>query len=154
MTLPARRPTTQRSVRRGPTMRGRSYRPPIGRPVSMAQPNNSSDDDEEFMALNRQDTDDRTVNSSDGDLEMQQIDFKDDYKQDDNKNTSHKSLTERPVYHHGDETFGDVISHPIQEFNAHRQRRETYRAELHDWEERMKKNAAASGGGGLSSSVR
>lgn len=94
------------TVRRGPTMRGRGgYRPPIGR--------TRQGDEEEFMALN----------GADDDVEMEQIEFSD----------QRKSLGERPTYHHGEETFGDVISHPVEQFQAHRERRKTYLKELEAW---------------------
>lgn len=94
------------TVRRGPTMRGRGgYRPPIGR--------TRQGDEEEFMALN----------GPDDDVEMEQIEFSD----------NRKSLGERPTYQHGEETFGDVISHPVEQFQAHRERRKTYLKELEAW---------------------
>ncbi|KAJ8663813.1 hypothetical protein O0I10_000087 [Lichtheimia ornata] len=94
------------TVRRGPTMRGRGgYRPPIGR--------TRQEDEEEFMALN----------GPDDDVEMEQIEFSD----------NRKSLGDRPTYQHGEETFGDVISHPVEQFQAHRERRKTYLKELEAW---------------------
>ncbi|KAI9495462.1 bacterial low temperature requirement A protein-domain-containing protein [Zychaea mexicana] len=109
------------TVRRGPTMRGRGgYRPPIGRQsIIRSNNNNNSDDDEEFMALNR----------ADNDVEMEQIEFSDEQKSSGNRT----SMSERPLYHHGDETFGDVISHPIEQLHAHRARRETFKHDMQAW---------------------
>ncbi|KAI9316794.1 bacterial low temperature requirement A protein-domain-containing protein [Dichotomocladium elegans] len=106
--------TRKGTMRRGPTMRGRGgYRPPIG--ARPSQRRNQNYDDEEFLALN---------STREDDLEMEQIEFRD----------QRKSVgSERPLYRHGDETFGDVISHPIEEFHAHRERRKTFMADLNAW---------------------
>ena len=108
------------TMRRGPTMRGRGgYRPPIGR-QSIIRRNTNNDDEEEFMALNR----------SDNDVEMEQIEFNDEQK------NNRTSIESRPAYHHGDETFGDVISHPIEQYNAHKARRQTFKQDLNSWRQR------------------
>ncbi|KAI7852467.1 bacterial low temperature requirement A protein-domain-containing protein [Circinella umbellata] len=103
-------------MRRGPTMRGRGgYRPPIGRQSIISR--SKDDDEEEFIALNR----------SDNDVEMEQIEFNDEQK------NNRASLRGQPSYHHGDETFGDVISHPIEQYNAHKARRQTFKQDLSSW---------------------
>ncbi|CAO3588198.1 unnamed protein product [Absidia cylindrospora] len=45
----------------------------------------------------------------------------------------HSDEKNRNAYHHGDETFGDVLSHPLEELHAHRKRKE-------EFEERMQKS--------------
>lgn len=102
-------------------MRGgaRGYRPP-----QRSSAHSSSDEDEEFLALNRSETREREQEQAD--LEMQQIDL------------NRQSLGERPRYHHGDETFGDVISHPFQQYQAHKQRRLTYQQKVEAWDEEEK----------------
>lgn len=115
--------SAMRSIRRGPTMRGgvRGYRPP-----RRSNTRDSSDDDEEFLALNRSETREQEQEQEQNDLEMQQIDL------------NRQSLGERPKYHHGDETFGDVISHPFQQYQAHKQRRSLYQQKVEAWDEEEK----------------
>ncbi|KAI8141154.1 bacterial low temperature requirement A protein-domain-containing protein [Fennellomyces sp. T-0311] len=114
--------TRRGTVRRGPTMRGRGgYRPPIGRQSIIRT---RDDDEEEFMALNR----------SDNEVEMEQIEFGDEQK---------RSGGERPQYEHGSETFGDVISHPIEQFNAHRARRQTFKQNMENWRQSLPPGAPA-----------
>jgi hypothetical protein len=38
-----------------------------------------------------------------------------------------------PVYKHGDETFGDIIAHPRQEYEAHKQRKNEYSERRASW---------------------
>lgn len=104
-------------------MRGgvRGYRPP-----RRSNTRDSSDDDEEFLALNRSETREQEQEQEQNDLEMQQIDL------------NRQSLGERPKYHHGDETFGDVISHPFQQYQAHKQRRSLYQQKVEAWDEEEK----------------
>ena len=110
--------TRKGTMRRGPTMRGRGgYRPPIGR-QSIAR--RREDDEEEFMALNH----------SDNEVEMEQIEFGDEQKRRRNSGGG------QPQYEHGAETFGDVISHPIEQYNAHRARRQTYKQTVESWRQR------------------
>ncbi|CAO3641999.1 unnamed protein product [Cunninghamella blakesleeana] len=91
------------TVRRGPTVRG--YRPPIGtihRPQQ--RPNHS--DEEEFLALNQSDS---QFNESDDErVELEHIDLRNKEK--------------RQSKFDGNETFGDVLSHPIEEYHAHKER--------------------------------
>ncbi|KAI9303146.1 bacterial low temperature requirement A protein-domain-containing protein [Cunninghamella echinulata] len=90
------------TVRRGPTMR--AYRPPIGT-IHRQQRNNNSDE-EEFLALNQPSS---TMYESDEErVELEHIDLK-------NKENRQSKFD-------GNETFGDVLSHPIEEFHAHRER--------------------------------
>ncbi|KAF7727713.1 Pre-mRNA-splicing factor cef1 [Apophysomyces ossiformis] len=119
----------KQTVRRGPTLRGgRTYRPPIGR---QSLPPTQAYDGDEFQALNRRDSyddDDDTVGYGNErekyDVEMQSIDIREE-----------KNTYAQPTYHHGDETFGDVLSHPISELQAHRKRKEDFEAELQSWNE-------------------
>ncbi|KAI8097210.1 bacterial low temperature requirement A protein-domain-containing protein [Halteromyces radiatus] len=112
------------TIRRGPTMRG-GYRPPIGnqhlpRQPTIASRRQRNTDEEEFIALNQNsgahysDYDD----DDDDEVEMEHIDIR---KHD---NTSREK--DPLAYQHGQETFGDVFSHPIEEFQAHRKRKEEY----------------------------
>lgn len=36
----------------------------------------------------------------------------------------------KPLYHHGDETFGDLLTHPIEELHAHQQRKQDFQTRL------------------------
>lgn len=103
------------TIRRGPTMRG-GYRLPGGDPSARRQPslasrrhqNAQEEEEEEFIALNHSlggahDFDDDHV-------EMTPIDIEKD----------------PTTYHHGNETFGDVLTHPVEELQAHRKRREDF----------------------------
>lgn len=38
-----------------------------------------------------------------------------------------------PIYKHGDETFGDIITHPVQEYEAHKQRKTEYEDHRASW---------------------
>lgn len=92
-------------------------------------------DEEEFVALNSPAALEHRFSENREDVEMQQIDF------DDHKSSYRRSVGERPTYHHGEETFGDVISHPIEQLEAHRKRRQTYLHEMKDWEEEVKQGS-------------
>jgi hypothetical protein len=112
-------------------MRG-GYRPAIGgqhlpRHDTLASRRQRNADEEEFVALNQPggeyDSSDYDDNSDDDKMEMQQIDIR---RSIDNSGEK-RDLT----YHHGDETFGDVLSHPIDELHAHRKRKEDYEERQH-----------------------
>ncbi|KAI8339719.1 bacterial low temperature requirement A protein-domain-containing protein [Chlamydoabsidia padenii] len=118
------------TIRRGPTMRG-GYRPPIGsqhlpQHPSLASRRQRNTDEEEFVALN-QSTDDSDSDSYYGDgserLEMEQINI---------RQSVDISSEKEPTYHHGEETFGDVLAHPVEELHAHKKRKE-------EFEERQRK---------------
>ncbi|KAI8374764.1 bacterial low temperature requirement A protein-domain-containing protein [Radiomyces spectabilis] len=114
-----RKPTVGRSVRRGPTLRGGRFCPPALR-------KNDDDDTEEFLALNRSinfDMEEETIDDG-KDVEMQNIDF---------HNEKTPKFPGQPSYHHGDETFGDVFTHPMEQLQAHRRRRQEYDEELNRW---------------------
>ncbi|KAI9246858.1 bacterial low temperature requirement A protein-domain-containing protein [Sporodiniella umbellata] len=94
------------SMRRGPTLRGGRSRPGIGRSLRR-----NSEEEEERLGLTEE-------------IEL------------DNRDMSEKFETDevgKPIYHHGDETFGDVLSHPFQEYNAHRHRTEAYERQVKRW---------------------
>ncbi|ORE13268.1 hypothetical protein BCV71DRAFT_251887 [Rhizopus microsporus] len=96
---------SQSSIRRGPTLRGGRFRPPIGRNSLYKR---SSDDEEETIGL----------------TEIM-----------DNNEKIETDQTGKPIYHHGDETFGDVITHPIEEYSAHKHRKEEYKHQVENWEQ-------------------
>ncbi|KAG0167371.1 hypothetical protein DFQ28_006300 [Apophysomyces sp. BC1034] len=120
----------KQTVRRGPTLRGgRTYRPPIGR---QTLPSSQAYEGDEFQALNRrasfdeEDYDDyEDSREKTHDLEMQSIDIR-----------GEKQAQAPPTYHHGEETFGDVFTHPIEELQAHQKRKEDFEAELHSWNDK------------------
>ncbi|KAI9475390.1 MAG: bacterial low temperature requirement A protein-domain-containing protein [Benjaminiella poitrasii] len=77
------------SIRRGPTLRtSRHYRPPIGRMSIQPRNDNNNDDEEERVGLTE------TVSASN--RHSEKFETIDDWQQ-------------------GDETFGDILMHPIQE---------------------------------------
>lgn len=39
-----------------------------------------------------------------------------------------------PTYIHGDETFGDVIVHPVQQLEAHKQRKAQFEEQRRSWQ--------------------
>lgn len=114
------------SVRRGPTLRA-GYRPSVRvRP----SPGSSTDslDDEERIGL------------TETPFESQEI------EQGSSKRLSEKFETDengKPIYHHGEETFGDIITHPIEELHAHKARKETFQSRVGRWS-LLNKNKGAS----------
>ncbi|EIE87424.1 hypothetical protein RO3G_12135 [Rhizopus delemar RA 99-880] len=96
----------QASVRRGPTLRGGRFRPPIGRNSLIQRRNSTSSDEEEKLGL------------------TENIELSEKFEAD---------QEEKPHYHHGEETFGDIITHPIEEYNAHKHRKEEYQHQVDRW---------------------
>ncbi|KAJ2964811.1 hypothetical protein NQZ79_g342 [Umbelopsis isabellina] len=92
-----------KSVRRGPTVRGR--RPTIGRAGRRRQ---SLASDEEILTR------------SDSDTATEEVEL-------------HR-VNAPPTYIHGDETFGDVIVHPVQQFEAHKQRKAQFEEQRRSWQ--------------------
>ncbi|ORZ21477.1 bacterial low temperature requirement A protein-domain-containing protein [Absidia repens] len=112
--------TGRGTIRRGPTMRG-GYRPPVenqSRQPTLASRRKKNADEEQFIALNQSSKGPRYHDDNDGDndehVEMTNIDI---------GNSDEKNIN---TYHHGDETFGDVLSHPLEELQAHRKRKEEF----------------------------
>lgn len=115
------------SVRRGPTLRGGRFRPAIGRSVrvSQQQQTSSDDDDEERIGL----TNAAATDNNNEKLYFETIEnIGDEYNE--------KLQTDdqgKPVYHHGTETFGDILTHPREELHAHKTRRQTYKSRVGQW---------------------
>lgn len=42
-------------------------------------------------------------------------------------------VEEPPIYKHGEETFGDIITHPRQEYEAHVERKTKYNEQRASW---------------------
>ncbi|KAI9021474.1 bacterial low temperature requirement A protein-domain-containing protein [Phycomyces nitens] len=120
MSQPSRSSTINRSVRRGPTLRSdRSFRPPIGRlPIPRTLRRGSLDECQSLTSPSSS-----PFMRTEGDLDYV-YEEKEEYQPDQGQ----------PVYHHGDETFGDIITHPIEQLQAHRQRRQEYEGQIHSWE--------------------
>ncbi|KAL0079676.1 bacterial low temperature requirement A protein-domain-containing protein [Phycomyces blakesleeanus] len=122
MSQPSRSSTINRSVRRGPTLRSdRSFRPPIGRlPIPRTLRRGSQDECQSLTSPSS------PYMRTDSDLDFV-YEEKEEYRPEQGQ----------PVYHHGDETFGDIITHPIEQLQAHRQRRQEYEGQVHTWEDRV-----------------
>ncbi|KAI7871752.1 bacterial low temperature requirement A protein-domain-containing protein [Spinellus fusiger] len=106
-----RGPGSSPSVRRGPTLRGdRSFRPPIGK---LSMPTRQKSTSEETQSL----------------TSSTQLPYT--YEEEEGPRMS----IARPTYHHTDETYGQIIAHPIEEFHAHQQRVHEYQDRIHEWEE-------------------
>lgn len=41
--------------------------------------------------------------------------------------------TGKPIYHHGDETFGDILTHPREELHAHNMRKHDFESRAERW---------------------
>lgn len=119
------------SVKRGPTLRGGRYRAGIGRsvrvPPSPSRSNNGQE--EEMIGLTAQGStfeEDFTEKPS----------FEDIYTEKNNNRLSQKVETDehgKPKYEHGGETFGDILTHPIEELHAHQHRKESFKSKIGRW---------------------
>ncbi|KAI9321734.1 bacterial low temperature requirement A protein-domain-containing protein [Dichotomocladium elegans] len=107
--MPSDRPH-QYSVRRGPSIRG-GYRAPTQR----RQNRDTDSINEEEIGLTAETATAEQIEFAEAANEGQQT-------------------TEKPIYRHGDETFGDVLSHPIQEYHAHQDRHRIYQQKVEAWE--------------------
>ncbi|KAI8387046.1 bacterial low temperature requirement A protein-domain-containing protein [Blakeslea trispora] len=105
------------SVRRGPTLRGGRFRPPIGKSVRIPR-QRDSEDEEESVGL----ADAGVYENSNEAYEM--LEHTEKFETD---------LDEKPVYHHGEETFGDILTHPKKEFHDHQNRRQSYKLKMNRW---------------------
>ncbi|GAA5796344.1 hypothetical protein HPULCUR_001714 [Helicostylum pulchrum] len=121
------------SVRRGPTLRGGRYRPGIGRSVRVPQPRRSSShniDEEETVGL----TAAASSTSYEEENEKTEYEFEDlDMK---SKRLSEKLETDengKPIYQHGEETFGDILTHPVEELHAHQNRKDNFQSKVGRW---------------------
>ncbi|KAL9555209.1 hypothetical protein PS6_002981 [Mucor atramentarius] len=134
------------SVRRGPTLRGGRFRPAIGRSMRRV-PQQDATDEEEKIGL--------TNTSSDDDEEEDDEKCRLHTVEDVNlTGSSEKVETDeygKPIYHHGEETFGDLIRHPVQELHAHQQRKESFKSRTKRWSALHSPNSGQGGrtaGGG------
>ncbi|KAI9250837.1 bacterial low temperature requirement A protein-domain-containing protein [Helicostylum pulchrum] len=123
------------SVRRGPTLRGGRYRPGIGRSVRVPQPRRSSShniDEEETVGLTA--AAGASSTSYEEENEKTEYEFEDlDMK---SKRLSEKLETDengKPIYQHGEETFGDILTHPVEELHAHQNRKDNFQSKVGRW---------------------
>ncbi|KAI8378189.1 bacterial low temperature requirement A protein-domain-containing protein [Choanephora cucurbitarum] len=100
------------SVRRGPTLRGGRFRPPIGRSMRIPK-QQTSDDEEESVGL-----------AGAGAYDNEAYEMHEKLETD---------LDEKPVYHHGEETFGDILTHPQKEFHDHQERKQNFKSKMNRW---------------------
>ncbi|CAO3624563.1 unnamed protein product [Mucor hiemalis] len=136
------------SVKRGPTLRGGRYRAGIGRsvrvPPSPSRSNNGQE--EEMIGLTAQGStfeEDFTEKPS----------FEDIYTEKNNNRLSQKVETDehgKPKYEHGGETFGDILTHPIEELHAHQHRKESFKSKIGRWSLSRSSNSR-SGDGNINS---
>lgn len=129
------------SVRRGPTLRGGRFRPAIGRSMRQVSQQQGSIDEEERIGLTN-------ASSDDDDDEKFQFEAVEDVNLTDHQTISEKLETDehgKPLYHHGNETFGDLITHPVQELHAHQHRQQSFKSRKSRW---SALHSPASGRGG------
>ncbi|KAF1800168.1 bacterial low temperature requirement A protein-domain-containing protein [Mucor lusitanicus] len=115
------------SVRRGPTLRGGRFRPAIGRSMRRVPQQGATDEEEKIGLTNTSSDDDEE------DDDKYQFHTVEDVNA---TGSSEKVETDeygKPTYHHGEETFGDLITHPVQELHAHQQRKESYKSRTKRW---------------------
>jgi hypothetical protein len=123
-------------MRRGPTIRGGRYRPGIGRsvrvpPLRRSSADNSDLDEEETMGLTAE-----ASTSFEEENEKTQYDVENFDPDNKNRRISEKLETDengKPLHHHGEETFGDILTHPIQELHAHQHRKEDFQSKVGGW---------------------
>ncbi|KAI8068992.1 bacterial low temperature requirement A protein-domain-containing protein [Thamnidium elegans] len=122
------------SVRRGPTLRGGRYRPSIGRSVRVPQSRRSSShniDEEETVGLTAAEASSTSYEQENEktQYELEDLDMK-------SRRLSEKLETDengKPIYHHGEETFGDILTHPVQELHAHQNRKDNFQSKVGRW---------------------
>jgi hypothetical protein len=124
-------PTSTKSptpaVRRGPTLRGGRYRPGIGKSVRVPQRRSSS----EQVVIN-QDEEERIGLTAEGSTAFEEDNEKYDAYDSSNRASEKLETDEhgKPIYQHGDETFGDLLTHPIEELHAHQHRKEDFQSRV------------------------
>lgn len=124
---------TSASVRRGPTLRGGRHRAGAGRstrvPPSPRRSASTNNQEEETIGLTAQE-------STFFDEDVEKYPYEDEYPEASNGSLSEKVETDdngKPIYNHGDETFGDILTHPIEELNAHHHRKEEFQTRVGRW---------------------
>ncbi|KAI8636482.1 bacterial low temperature requirement A protein-domain-containing protein [Parasitella parasitica] len=141
--------STNSSIRRGPTLRGGRFRPAIGRTIHRVpqQQQQGGNDEEERIGL--------TNSSSDEEDDKYQFEMIENVNLRDH--TSNEKLetneNEKPVYHHGEETFGDLLTHPVQEFQDHQHRRESFKSRTSRWSALHSPGSGKGGRGGTGTGV-
>jgi hypothetical protein len=117
------------SVRRGPTLRGGRFRPPIGRSSVRIPPSHQScsdededEDEEERIGLTNTDSDNEKPHFET--IEDIGAEYSEKFEADGQG---------KPVYQHGAETFGDILAHPKEELHAHQIRRQSYKIRMNRW---------------------
>jgi hypothetical protein len=115
------------SVRRGPTLRGGRFRPAIGRSVRVPHQQSScdEDDEEERIGLTK-------AAASDSDNEKSYFETIEDIGVEYSEKLE-TDTQDKPVYHHGEETFGDILTNPKEELHAHRVRKQSFKAKMNRW---------------------
>lgn len=113
-------------------MRGGRYRPGVGRSVRVPQRRSSINNAEEGLV--NQDEEERMGLTAKGSTGFD--DEKYDSYDSSNNRLSEKLETDEhgnPIYHHGEETFGDILTHPIEELHAHQHRKEDFQSKVGRW---------------------
>lgn len=124
--------STQSSMRRGPTLRGGRHRAGPGRSIRVQpSPDNNNMDEEERMGLTAESS---TDFADENEKTQYGIDnFNPDQA---SRRISEKLETDengKPHYQHGEETFGDILTHPVQELHAHQHRKEEFKTKFGSW---------------------
>ncbi|CEP19216.1 hypothetical protein [Parasitella parasitica] len=136
--------STNSSIRRGPTLRGGRFRPAIGRTIHRIpqQQQHGGNDEEERIGL--------TNSSSDEDDDKYQFEMVEDVNLGDQTSSEKLETTEyeKPVYHHGEETFGDLLTHPVQELHAHQHRQQSFKSRTSRWSALHSPSSGQGGRGG------
>ncbi|CAO0790645.1 unnamed protein product [Mucor circinelloides] len=117
------------SVRRGPTLRGGRFRPAIGRSMRRV-PQQDATDEEEKIGLTNTSSDDDDEEEDDEKCRLHTVE---DVNLTDSSEKVETDEYGKPTYHHGEETFGDLIRHPVQELHAHQQRKESFKSRTKRW---------------------
>ncbi|KAG2195996.1 hypothetical protein INT47_011501 [Mucor saturninus] len=120
------------SMRRGPTLRGGRHRAGPGKSIRVQpSPDNSHMDEEERMGLTAESSTEFVDENEKTQYDIES--FNPDHA---SRRISEKLETDdngKPLYHHGEETFGDILTHPVQELHAHQQRKEEFKTKFGSW---------------------
>lgn len=129
-------------MRRGPTIRGGRHRTGVGKsvrvPLRRSSVDNNNMDEEERMGL--------TADSSSDFIEENEKTTYDIDIDNGSRRISEKLETDEhgmPLYHHGEETFGDILTHPVQELHAHQHRKEEFKSKIGSWSRQGRKKGVA-----------
>ena len=123
---------TSASVRRGPTLRGGRHRAGAGRSMRRAPPSPRSRgcsgyNEEEMIGLTTQES---TQFEEDNEKVERQEVYPEFTRMSEKMETDDHG---KPMYQHGEETFGDILTHPRQELEAHHHRKEEFQTRVGRW---------------------